>query len=740
MELALFPCLRRMLLPVFATTLLLSALLLFTVQPLVAKLLLPLLGGAPMVWNTCMVFFQALLLGGYAYAHWLSGRNSLRRQALIHLAFLFLGLICLPIALAPNSDPAGQTPWLWLLGKLFSLVGVPFFVLSATAPLLQNWFSRSGHPAAKDPYFLYAASNTGSFLALLGYPLLAEPLLHLSQQTLVWSRGYGLLFLCFLAVIILSWQKGEPAPQTVVKSKAPARPTWGQRGVWIGLSLLPSSLMLGLTTYLTTDVASVPLLWTLPLALYLLTFIIVFAKHGERVTPLAARALPIAAVTVMFLLLGEVKYPAGIIIPLHLLIFFIITLALHGRLASLRPDAAHLTDYYLCLSLGGVLGGGLNTLVAPLVFKSVVEYPMAIALACLAAPPAEGKPPVQKLSRQFVWPVLIGIGTALTAKFLPGLSHKSHQAAMFVIFGLPLVAAFFLSRRPLVFGLTLGAVLWGASFYTAVHGQVLYAERNFFGALRVTLDPDGFIRRFYHGTTVHGVQFVDPKLQDIPLSYYHPKGPAGAAMQLYEKQKTVRRVAVIGLGAGAMAAYAKPDEVWNFYEIDPAVLKIAADTNYFTYLQRCQAKQVNHKLGDGRLLLRAEPDRYFDLIVCDAFSSDVPPLHLITKEALQEFRAKLAPGGMILYNISSRLLNFRPVLGNISQELHLTGFSLNEGVTDEESIRFGRFSSHWAVMAPEAQTLEAIARNENWVRLQPEPAQPVWSDDYYNILGIFDWK
>jgi SAM-dependent methyltransferase len=730
-----------MLLPAFALTLLLSALLLFAVQPLVAKLLLPLLGGAPMVWNTCMVFFQALLLAGYGYAHWLTGRGSLRRQTMTHMGFLVVGLFALPIALGNDVDPAGKAPLLWLLVTLFGLVGVPFLVLSASAPLLQNWFSRCGHPAAKDPYFLYAASNAGSFLALLGYPLLAEPFLRLSQQTFGWSAGYALLVLSFLVVTVLTWRTTQPSgDRPGAEARPAAKPTWSQRGLWIGLSLVPSSLMLGLTTYLTTDIASVPLLWTLPLALYLLTFILVFAKVGNRLTPLAARALPIAAVTVLFLLLGEIKHPAGLLVPLHLFIFFIITLALHGRLASLRPAPEHLTEYYLCMSIGGVLGGLLNTLVAPLVFKSVVEYPLAIALACLAAPPPEGKLPAKKLSRQLLWPVVIGVLTALSAKFLPTLSKQSHQLAMFVIFGVPLVAAFFLSRRPLVFGLCLGGIIFGASFYTAIHGQTLHAERNFFGALRVTVDPEGHIRRFYHGTTVHGIQFVDPKLQDIPLSYYHPKGPVGQTMKLYNQQKTVRRVAVIGLGAGALAAYAKDDEEWTFYEIDPAVLKIAADTNYFTYLQRCGAKQVSHKIGDARLLLRSEPDHHFDLIVCDAFSSDVPPLHLITKEALQEIRAKLAPGGMILYNISSRLLNFRPVLGNIAQELHLEGYSLNEGVTDEETIRFGRYSAHWAVLTPEPQLIQSLVANPQWVRLVPEPAQPVWSDDYYNILGIFDWK
>lgn len=730
-----------MLLPAFALTLLLSALLLFAVQPLVAKLLLPLLGGAPMVWNTCMVFFQALLLGGYGYAHWLTSRGSLRKQALIHLSLILIGLCFLPMALAKNANPDDKSPLVWLLGTLFALVGMPFLVLSASAPLLQKWFSRSGHPSAKDPYFLYAASNVGSFIALLGYPLLAEPLLRLSQQTHIWSFGYGLLFVSFALVAALVWRtKTGTTENTAQAATSTPKPTWSQRGTWIALSLVPSSLMLGLTTYLTTDIASIPLLWVLPLALYLLTFIIVFAKFGERIAPLVARIMPIGAVTVIFLLLAEIKHPAGILVPVHLLVFFIVILALHGKLASLRPNPAHLTDYYLCMSVGGVLGGLLNTLVAPMLFHSVIEYPLAIAVACLIAPPAEGKQPEKKLSRQLLWPAVIGIATAVLAKFLPELFKQTHQLAMFLIFGLPLLGTFLISRRPLMFGLSLGAVLWGGNFYTALHGQILLAERNFFGALRVTLDPQGNIRRFYHGTTVHGIQFVDPKLQSIPLSYYHPDGPIGAVMQFYEAQKTVRRVAVIGLGAGAFAAYAKPDEEWTFYEIDPAVLKIASDTNYFTYLEHCAAKKVTHKLGDGRLLLRDEPDHHFDLIVCDAFSSDVPPLHLITKEALAEIRAKLAPGGMILYNISSRLLNFRPVLGNAAQELHLQGYSLYDAVPEDETLHTGRYPSHWAVMAPDPETLQPLHGNRYWVPLKPDSSIPVWSDDYYNILGVFDWK
>jgi SAM-dependent methyltransferase len=730
-----------MLLPAFALTLLLSALLLFAVQPLVAKLLLPLLGGAPMVWNTCMVFFQALLLGGYGYAHWLTSRGTLRKQALIHLGLLFVGLCFLPMALGREVDPGGKSPLVWLLVTLFGLVGIPFLVLSASAPLLQNWFSRSGHKASKDPYFLYAASNAGSFVALLGYPLLAEPLLRLSQQTFGWSVGYGLLVMCFGLVAVMVWRNKSVLPEAQPEKAATApKPAWSQRGLWILLALVPSSLMLGLTTYLTTDIASVPLLWTLPLALYLLTFILVFAKIGDRVTPLAARALPIAAVTVIFLLLAEIKHPAGLLVPLHLLIFFIIALAIHGKLASLRPDPAHLTEYYLCLSIGGVLGGLLNTLVAPLVFSSVVEYPLAIAIACIIAPPPEKNLPEKTWSQQLLWPVVIGAVTALLAKFLPGLAKQSHQLAMFFIFGLPLLGAFFVSRRPLVFGLTLATILWGGTFYTALHGHIIHAERNFFGALRVTLDPDGHIHRFYHGTTVHGIQYVDPKLQDVALSYYHKDGPVGAFMPFYEVRKTVKRVAVIGLGAGALATYAKPDEEWTFYEIDPAVLSIASDTNYFTYLQRCRAKKVTQRIGDGRLLLREEPDHHFDLIVCDAFSSDVPPLHLITKEALAEIRTKLAPGGMILYNISSRLLNFRPVLGNVAQELHLDGYSLIDLATAEDEEQTGRYPSHWAVLAADTEALKPLAGNQYWKPLEPDSAHPVWSDDYYNILSVLDWK
>lgn len=730
-----------MLLLVFGLTLSLSALLLFLVQPLVAKLLLPLLGGAPMVWNTCMVFFQALLLGGYAYAHWLSNRTSLRKQTVIHLSFLVFGLLCLPIALGQNTDPTGSEPFAWLLWTLFKLVGIPFWALSASAPLLQNWFSRSGHVAAKDPYFLYAASNIGSFAALLGYPLLVERFSALPSQRLGWSAGYILLLLCFLAVTARIWRWPASKSQPAVAEDRSVKTSWKQRGMWIVLSLIPSSLMLGVTTYLTTDIASVPLLWTLPLALYLVTFILVFSQRGARLVPFAARALPVGAVTLMLLLLGEIKYPALVILPLHLLIFFIIALALHGRLAAMRPPASQLTEFYLCMSIGGVLGGICNTLIAPLIFHSVWEYPLALVLACIMAPAPEGGTTVRlKSLKPLLWPLGLGTLTGVLAIVLPSLLKDAYQLTILLVFGIPLLMAFFLSRRPLIFGLALWTILMGGFFYTDLHGQILHAERNFFGALRVTLEPHGNLRRFYHGTTIHGVQFIAPEKQYLPLAYYHPDGPMGQIMHLYHAQPTVHRVAIVGLGAGALAAYARPDEEWTFYEIDPAVLRIASDTNYFTYLHQCRAGKVTYKLGDARLNLKKEPDGYFDMIICDAFSSDVPPLHLITEEAMELYRSKLAPGGIIAFNISSRLLSFRPVLGNIIHDLRMSGTSLNEGVTEEDSIRFGRYSSHWAVIAEQAKTIAPLSPKMHWVSLTPDPSQRVWTDDYSNILGIVDWK
>jgi hypothetical protein len=626
----------------FSTTLFASALLMFWVQPMIAKMLLPLLGGTPTVWNTCMVFFQATLLAGYAYSHFLTKWFSIRTQGIIHAGLLLTTFTALPLALSENamqSAPWQSDPFLWLIQQLFLVVALPFFTVSTTGPLLQKWFSRTNHRSAKDPYFLYAASNLGSLIALLSYPVLVEPNLRLPQQTGVWSWFYAAFVVLFGGCALILWRtRRSEAALPMAAPDAPQQPgsvpgsdviSWGRRGRWILWAFIPSSLMMGVTTYLTTDIASIPLLWVIPLAAYLLTFILVFARRQVFPIAVLSRILPATAIALTFLILTNVKDPPWLLISLHLFFFFIAAMVSHSRLASDRPSSKQLTEFYLWLSVGGVLGGLFNALLSPLVFQTVIEYPLAMVLACLVRPVS---PEEESVGRRFwidlVVAAAVGVATGLLAIFIPRFSLEPYQLWMMVIFGVPLIICYVLGRHPARFALALGAVMLGGSFYTVIHGKTLHVERNFYGALRVTLDPDGRFNRFYHGTTIHGIQFIDTKRQAEPLSYFHRTGPFGQAFRVFEETPAKPSVAVIGLGAGAMASYAKAGQHWTFYEIDPAVLRVAQDANFFTYLRNSTNATVEHKLGDARLRLREAPDASFGLIICDAFSSDVPPLHL----------------------------------------------------------------------------------------------------------------
>jgi len=741
-------------LSLFAATLFVSALLLFWVQPMIAKMLLPLLGGTPMVWNTCMVFFQATLLGGYAYSHLLAKRLSIRGQSIVHAGLLLITLAALPLALseeAMRSAPWQSNPFFWLLRQLLLVVALPFFTVSTTGPLLQHWFSRTKHSSAKDPYFLYAASNLGSLIALLSYPVVLEPTFRLSQQTGLWTWIYCGFVLLFAGCALSVWRApdrtigvGAGTDENIREPliEAQAEPlTWRRRGLWVLWAFVPSSLMMGLTTYLTTDIASIPLLWVVPLAIYLLTFVLVFGRRQLLPVKVLSRILPGTAVALTFLILTDVKNPAWLLIGLHLFFFFVAALVAHSRLASDRPGTGQLTEFYLWLSAGGVLGGLFNALLAPMIFRSVVEYPLAMVLACLVRPVSPEKMP----SARNFWVDLglaagIGAATGLLAIFVPRFSLEHYQLSMVVIFGLPLIACYFCCRHSFRFALTLAAVMVGASFYTVIQGRTLHAERNFYGALRVTLDPDGRFHRFYHGTTIHGIQFIDSKRRTEPLSYFHRTGPFGQAFEVFQSKPANQQVAVIGLGAGAMASYARGGQRWTFYEIDPAVLRVANDMKFFTYLRDCTNAAVEHKLGDARLRLREAPDGFYGLIICDAFSSDVPPLHLITQEALRLYLSKLAPEGLLFFNISSRCLDFRPVLGNLAADLNLYALDYNEGEIPPEKQAEGKYSSHWVVMARKPALFGKLMDDPRWQPVLGESSGRVWTDDYSNILAIFRWK
>ncbi|HEV3051924.1 MAG TPA: hypothetical protein VGX50_16570, partial [Longimicrobium sp.] len=504
----------RSMLAVYTAAVFLSAFLLFLVQPLFGKMVLPLLGGSPAVWNTCMLFFQAALLGGYLYAHVTSSRLTVRRQATVHLAALALAAIALPVSVRGAIPEGGAAPIPWLLGLMAVTVGAPFLVLSGTGPILQRWFSRSGHAHAADPYHLYAASNLGSALALLAYPLLMEPRMRLAGQSAAWTAGYALLALLIAGCAALVWKRGDAfvdAPESVdaeaAEAAAPARISTREQMIWIGLAFVPSSLLLGVTTFLTTDLSPAPLLWVLPLALYLLSFTFVFARR-----PVIPHAWMVAlhpsaiAVAVLLLTAGYVKKPA-FAVPMHLLALFIIAMAAHGELARRRPHVRHLTEFYLWISVGGVLGGVFNALVAPVAFNEIWEYPIILTLACLARPWPEGR---------IDWRGHLAFAVRAAA-FAWGLLYLADNQEMrpwlFLLIAVVLINLLnpLLGRAPLWLAACIGVVLLVRASAVVNEDGVLLSERTFFGRYKVVeYRHNGGFHVLRHGSTLHGAQSLEP--------------------------------------------------------------------------------------------------------------------------------------------------------------------------------------------------------------------------------------
>ncbi|MBX6312392.1 MAG: fused MFS/spermidine synthase [Isosphaeraceae bacterium] len=722
--------------PLFAVTLLVGAALLFCVQPMVAKSVLPLLGGAPAVWNTCMVFFQSLLLAGYAYAHATTSRLGVRRQAILHVAPLVLPLLVLPIDVAHGADqpPSQADPTAWLLRRLLATVGLPFFAVSATAPLLQRWFAETGHPSAEDPYFLYGASNLGSMLALLVYPTLIEPNLGLARQSRYWSIGYMLLAVLVLLCAVLIWRSPRPISCSLDRSEPLGSLSNHRRAGWVALAFIPSSLMLGVTTYLATDIASVPLLWVIPLALYLLTFILVFARRPIVPHAVMVRLLPIAV------MLLAPALAAGLVqvfwVPLHLLTFFAAAMVCHGELGRRRPAVGHLTAFYLAVSIGGVLGGIFNALVAPVVFDRVAEYPLAIVLALLAVPAGnQGGWIPRGLAREVVIPFLIFLLAAALLRNLGGIAGTAVGAlGVMIASGLMVLVAWTHRSRPVRFALAVGAVLLASGLSSGVDGRLLYRERSFFGVARVTQVEDEDCHRLFHGSTLHGQQCLEPSRRREPLTYFTRSGPIGQVFEVLRERRPSLSVAVVGLGAGTLACYAEPGDRWTFYEIDPVIARIARDPRYFTYLADCRAGLPEVILGDARLRLRDAPAGSYDLIVLDAFSSDAAPTHLLTREALRLYRRKLAAGGLLAFNLSSRYLDLDPVLGALARDAGLIGRIRHDLDLSRAEVRAGKQPSIWAVLAARAADLGPLADDPRWQEPRIRPQEVIWTDDFSDIV------
>jgi hypothetical protein len=741
----------------YSLTLLLSACLLFFVQPMMGKMILPYLGGAPAVWNTCLVFFQATLLMGYAYAHFSTRWLGVRRQALLHLGLMAVPLFVLPIAVSERALrglPTNGNPTAWLAICLATVVGLPFFVVATTAPLLQKWFANTGHRHARDAYFLYAASNAGSMLGLLGYLLLLEPTLVLKEQSRLWELMYGgLVFLVIGCAIALWRSKADFAGDTDLVEQIPFEEhatdssssrtntvTLRRRLRWVFLAALPSSLMLGVTTYLTTDVAPFPLFWVLPLALYLLTFILVFAQRPVYPPPLARRALCVPAVVLTITFLVEATEPAWLFVLLNLLAFATAAMICHAELAKDRPSHEYLTEFYLCLSAGGVLGGLFNVLVAPLVFRNVMEYPLAIIVACCVQPTsATPAQPHRSFTGDLVWALGIGAVTAALIAIVQAGGISPGRLSTLWIFGIPALLSYRFVKQPVRFSLCLAAMLIVSHIgYVGAHGRSLLTERNFFGVLRVTEDSKGKYHQLVHGNTLHGRQSLDPARETEPLAYYHRTGPIGQVFEMFDARigESPADVGVIGLGAGSLACYAKPAQDWTFYEIDPAVERIARDTNCFTFLKLNRAKTLDIILGDARLRLKEAPDHRYNLLVVDAFSSDSIPVHLATTGAFQLYLQKLADNGLLAFHISNRRLDLEPVMANLAQNAGLATLYCRDLLGGPA----GKEASEWVVMARGAQELEPLLSDHRWKPLAPQPGARVWTDDFSNILSVLKWR
>lgn len=729
----------------FALTLLLNALLLFLVQPLVAKLLLPYLGGTPAVWNTCMVFFQALLLGGYAYSHVVTTRLKLRPQIILHLSLFALALFSFPITISEAAVRAldGQTqPTGWLLARLLAMVGLPFLMLATGGPLLQKWFSQTAHPDAADPYFLYSASNAGSLLALLGYPLLLEPALRLRQQSLLWAVSYAALLLLLLACAVVRWRAEGTAQLNHTTAATEAAPplTIKRRLTWVALSFVPSSLMLGVTTYLSSDISPIPLLWVVPLALYLLTFILAFARKPLTNLPRLSKLLLALGFILLFLILAELRHPIWLLVLLHLDFFFIAALIGHTRLAQDRPPAAQLTEFYLWLSVGGVLGGIFNSLLAPILFSTIVEYPLAIILALMLRVPAKQPQPwADKRWFDLLWPAGAGALAFGFATALPRLGLIPFRVLVLSL-ALPGLLAAAAVAFPLRFALTIGATLLGLNAYLTElqHGRTLLTERNFFGTLRVT--EEGKFRLLYHGNTIHGRQYLNSQQQCQPLSYYHHQSPLGQALKAFAQQPGAPNIAIVGLGTGAIATYAQPGEQWTYYEIDPAVLDVASRNEYFSYLNQCTATPVKTILGDARLQLRHAPDGHYGLIVLDAFSSDAVPAHLLTQQALQLYLSKLAPGGRLLFHVSNHYLDLHRVVAALARSENLVCLASAEPKVQKENLAEGQDPAYWMALARAEAELGGLLNHPHWRRVEANPSSQLWLDDYSNVLSVFKWS
>ena len=722
-------------LPAFAATIGASAFLLFSVEPMFAKMVLPRLGGSASVWSVALVFFQAMLLAGYAFAHLLTRRLSVAVAIGVHLMVCIAAAVMLPIALPANwGTPPDRFTELWVLALFAVAVGLPFFAVAVNGPLLQAWFARTGHPHARDPYFLYGASNLGSFAALVAYPLVIEPTIGVTAQSRLWSGGFLALALAVLALGLLT---ARLSPAAVAHTPVPARPiALARRARWIFLAFVPSALLVALTAHVSTDVAAAPFLWVLPLSLFLLTFVIVFQRRPlvPHATALAVQPLLLAAV-IAVTALPVLPLPARI--GVELLAFFVAALVAHGELAADRPEPENLTAFYLWMSLGGVLGGIFAGLLAPQIFATIAEYPILL-VATVAT-----RPGLLRLDRRTALRALgpvAAIAIVLASTRLLGYDLGSIPAIVAVAAITIAVGAIVWARGDdLRLLATLAIVILALQAFTPGLGTTT-SIRSFYGVNRIAESSDGHFRFLFSGTTIHvaqrlrGADGTAVSGPPRPATYYWPGSPMADVIAATRAQRggTLPRLITVGLGTGSLACHKRPGESWTFYEIDPEVVRIARDPTRFRFLSDCAPGQ-EIVVGDGRLTLADHGGAAADVLIVDAFASDSIPVHLLTREAIALYTARLAPHGVMAFHLQNKHMELTRVAAALATADGWTAW-VRVGRPDAAGVENHDFQTTVVVLARDPADVARLVADPEWRRMAPETTVTAWTDDHADVL------
>jgi SAM-dependent methyltransferase len=751
-------------------TMALGAANLFALQPMIGKLLAPWLGSAPAVWTTCLLFFQVVLLVGYVYVHWLTQSMEVKHQLLLHGVIILLSLIALPLALPgfmTSNIPADGFHAYWIFATLVITVGAPAFVLATTAPLVQAWFGRTTHRLAANPYPLYIASNAGSLIGLVSYPFILEPNLTLTLQRKLWSGSWIIYSLLLGSVALICWRHLKVTfPPTDTSISDPEEAIAGREGRflgmrtlrWVALSFVPSSMLLGVTNHMTTDIAAMPMLWTIPLAIYLFSWTVSFSDYASGLHRCMKWIAPMAVIAAAFVWAAEFRGHFRWVLSIHMAALLTACWALHRRLYETRPETSHLTNFYIAIALGGALGGIFNAIVAPLIFSGFAEYPLALVASLLLLPGGMQKPgdsvrvnkSLSMIWQQALLMILAVICAAALSKyvyqsirwqlwntqsFASRIGWTTEQVEKWAEFMIPLIPALLLVGRPKFQAAAIGSALL-VGVCINMSNNILIRERSFFGVLTVReYRNNGHKHSLIHGGILHGEQwFTGPADRFEARSYYHKDGPLGDVMDIMAQKKETFSIAAIGLGTGSIAAYGQPNRPITFFEIDSKVEAIARNPKYFTYLTDCLQRggPIEVRIGDARVMM-SKATESFDVIVVDAFSSDSIPLHLITREAIDGWFRCLQSDGVLAFHISNRYVDLTPVLANAAESMGVSAFASVDNHGDAPS---GRSGSSWLVLIADPKMICEYEMREDWHPPATRPELPVWTDDFASVLPV----